>query len=178
MVDDDPDRPGIVHRLDRDTSGVLVLAKTSAAKVYLQKLFHDRQISKTYIALAVGRIIPAEAVIELPLGRSPKRQTRQAVQAEGRRAVTSYRVREEYPGFTLLDLQPLTGRTHQIRAHLQAIGHPVAGDRLYGAPAGPPGLQRQFLHAARLQFTGPNGQAIDVRSPLPPDLAAVLAALG
>lgn len=174
VQDEDDTRPGIVHRLDRDTSGVLIVAKTPSAKTYLQKLFHDRQVTKTYLALAVGRMNQDEAIIELPLARSPRRQTRQAVDTTGRSAITYYLVQAEYPGFSLLEVQPRTGRTHQIRAHLQAIGHPIAGDRLYGAPAVPEGLRRQFLHASRLEFIGPSGQEVDVHSPLPPDLQAVL----
>lgn len=174
VEDDDQDRPGIVHRLDRDTSGLLIIAKNPASKVYLQGLFKKRDIHKTYLALVVGHPSEDEALIDLPLGRSTRRRTQHTVDLTGRAASTRYKVIANYPAYSLLEVQPLTGRTHQIRAHMRAVGHPVAGDVGYGAPSGPAGLKRQFLHAAHLQFISPSGKAIDVESPLPPDLAAVL----
>ena len=178
VKDTDPDRPGIVHRLDRETSGLLVIAKHPAAKRHLMELFEKRSIHKTYLALVVGHPDPPAARIDLPLDRSLLQRVRRGVRLGGRPAVTDYRTVQNYPGFSLVEAEPLTGRTHQIRAHLAAIGHPVAGDRMYGAPVGPGKLDRQFLHAARLQFSGPSGQKIDVGSPLPPDLQAVLDKLG
>jgi 23S rRNA pseudouridine1911/1915/1917 synthase len=178
VQDDDRDRPGIVHRLDRQTSGLLIIAKTRDAKAYLQSIFKERQVHKTYLVLVAGHPNPETAKIDLPLDRSVAARVRRAVHPSGRPAVTVYRTRQNYTGFALLEAEPQTGRTHQIRAHLAAIGHPVAGDHLYGAPAGPPGLGRQFLHATHLRFTGPSGQGIDVASPLPADLQMVLDRLG
>lgn len=177
VADDDPLRPGIVHRLDKDTSGALIIARTAAAKEYLQRLFRQREVHKTYLALTAGHPQPARAVIDLPLGSGSSASGRRVVNPGGRSAQTRYQTIASYPGYALLEVEPQTGRTHQIRAHLQAIGHPIAGDRLYGGPH-VPGLNRQFLHASRLEFTGPNGQAINVTSQLPPDLAAVLDRLG
>ena len=178
VEDTDSERPGIVHRLDRNTSGLMIVARTVAAKEYLQQLFRARQVHKVYQTLVVGHPSPETAVVALPLGRSKATRVRRSVDTAGRPASTRYSTLVSYPGFALLPAEPQTGRTHQIRAHLSAIGHPVAGDRLYGAPDGPAGLQRQFLHAHRLQFIGPHGQQIDVVSPLPPDLQQVLDRLG
>jgi 23S rRNA pseudouridine1911/1915/1917 synthase len=173
-TDPDPERPGIIHRLDRDTSGLLVIAKTSAAKTAMQRQFALHTVRKTYTLLAAGRIEPAEAVIRLPLGRNPARPLQRSVVPGGREAVTRYRTLANYPGFTLVEASPETGRTHQIRVHLAAIGHPVAGDITYGSPKRPLGLARQFLHATALEFDAPSGQHISLTSPLPPDLAQVL----
>jgi 23S rRNA pseudouridine1911/1915/1917 synthase len=173
-TDSDPERPGIVHRLDRDTSGLMVLAKTLDAKAYMQRQFAERQIHKTYRLLAVGRVDPAEAVIRLPLDRDPAHPLRRAVVAGGREAVTHYRTVANYPGYTLAEASPETGRTHQIRVHFAAVGHPVAGDITYGAPQRPLGLRRHFLHAARLEFTAPSGQKLKLVCDLPADLAQVL----
>jgi 23S rRNA pseudouridine1911/1915/1917 synthase len=172
-TDPDPERPGIVHRLDLDTSGLVILAKTSESKAYLQQQFASRAVHKTYTTLVVGRPSPAEAVIRLPLDRDPARPLRRSVIPGGREAVTRYRTLQTYPGYALLEANPETGRTHQIRVHLASIGHPVAGDTLYGPPRRPLGLNRQFLHASALEFTAPSGQHLQLESPLPPDLVNI-----
>ena len=142
-------RPGIVHRLDRDTSGLLMVARTDAAQASLQAQLKARRVKKTYLALVHGSVAAAVGRIEAPVGRDPGRRTRMAVTPNGRASVTGYRVRERFAGWTLLELDLVTGRTHQIRVHLEAIGHPVAGDPLYGTGTsrrGPAGLERLFLH--------------------------------
>jgi 23S rRNA pseudouridine1911/1915/1917 synthase len=171
-------RPGIVHRLDRDTSGLLMVAKTDAAQASLAAQLKSRRIKKTYLALASGSVGAAVGRIEAPIGRDPKHRIRMAVVPDGRPSVTGYRVRERFPGWTLLELDLVTGRTHQIRVHLAAIGHPVAGDPVYGtgtSQRGPDGLERLFLHAWRLELSGPrDGRLIRAEAPLPADLEAVL----
>ena len=176
-TDPHPDRPGIVHRLDRDTSGLVVLAKTPVAKTFLQQQFSSRRVHKSYIALVVGHPDPANAVVTLPLDRDPAHPLRRAVQPGGREAVTSYRTLANFPGYALVEANPKTGRTHQIRVHFAALGHPVAGDTTYGPPKRPLGLTRHFLHAAKLRFTSPQGQEISLESPLPPDLQNTLRTL-
>ena len=174
-TDTDTDRPGIVHRLDRDTSGLMMIARTGEAKHYLQRALAQRLIHKTYLALVVGRLNPSEATIDLPLGRDPRHRLRQAVVPTGRPSLTVYTTRATYPGFTLVQARPLTGRTHQLRVHFAATGHPIAGDSTYGQSSDAPGgLSRQFLHATRLELTGPHGQAIVANSPLPDDLRQCL----
>jgi 23S rRNA pseudouridine1911/1915/1917 synthase len=173
-TDPDPERPGIVHRLDRDTSGLLIIAKTEAAKTHLQAAFKNHQIHKTYRLLVVGRLSPEAATIRLPLSRDPARPLQQAVVPGGREAITAYETKANFPGYTLVEARPKTGRTHQLRTHFAALGHPVAGDIVYGPPKRPLGLKRQFLHAAALEFTAPSGAHISLESPLPADLATVL----
>jgi 23S rRNA pseudouridine1911/1915/1917 synthase len=172
-------RPGIVHRLDRDTSGLLMVARTDAAQASLQAQLKARRVKKTYLALVQGAVAAAAGRIEAPVGRDPGRRTRMAVTPSGRLATTGYRVRERFDGWTLLELDLVTGRTHQIRVHLEAIGHPVAGDPVYGTGTsrrGPAGLGRLFLHAWRLELTSPSsGRLIRAESPLPPELEEVLA---
>jgi len=174
-------RPGIVHRLDRDTSGLLMVAKTDAAQHGLMAQLKARRIKKTYLALVLGSVAAAVGRIEAPIGRDPRHRVRMAVTANGRPATTGYRVRERFAGWTLLELDLVTGRTHQIRVHLEAIGHPVAGDRLYGTGSsrrGPEGLARLFLHAWRLELTSPtSGELIRAEAPVPAELDAVLATL-
>src|SRR5215211_1680702 len=174
-------RPGIVHRLDRDTSGLLMVARTDAAQGSLQAQLKARRIKKTYLALVHGSVAAAVGRIEAPVGRDPGRRTRMAVVPSGRAATTGYRVRERFAGWTLLELDLVTGRTHQIRVHLEAIGHPVAGDPIYGTGTsrrGPHGLERLFLHAWRLELTSPStGRVIRAEAPVPPELENVLAAL-
>ncbi|MEW5991190.1 MAG: RluA family pseudouridine synthase [Chloroflexota bacterium] len=174
-------RPGIVHRLDRDTSGLLMVAKTDLAQGSLMAQLKARRIKKTYLALVRGSVAAAVGRIEAPIGRDPRHRVRMAVVQDGRPATTGYRVRERFAGWTLLELDLVTGRTHQIRVHLEAIGHPVAGDPLYGTGTsrrGPDGLGRLFLHAWRLELTSPsNGALIRAEAPLPADLEAVVAAL-
>lgn len=173
--DDDRERPGIVHRLDKETSGVLLIAKHPRAKQWLQKQFHDRLVDKHYEALVRGRLRQPEASIKLPVGRSRKYPTKRAVLPGGRMAVTHYRLRRQYPGASLVDVKPETGRTHQIRVHFAHLGHPVIGDSLYGAAE--PALRRFFLHAASVSLISPAGRRVTIRSPLPAELKAYLAAL-
>ena len=171
-------RPGIVHRLDRDTSGLLMVAKHDAAQHSLMAQLKARRIRKTYQALVAGNVAAAVGRIEAPIGRDPKHRTRMAVVPDGRPSVTGYRVRERFAGWTLLELDLVTGRTHQIRVHLDGIGHPVAGDPVYGTGTsrrGPDGLERMFLHAWRLELAAPgDGHLIRATAPLPNDLEAVL----
>jgi 23S rRNA pseudouridine1911/1915/1917 synthase len=174
-------RPGIVHRLDRDTSGLLMVARNDDAQASLQAQLKARRIRKTYLALVLGAVAAAQGRIEAPIGRDPGRRTRMAVVQDGRPSTTGYRVRERFDGWTLLELDLVTGRTHQIRVHLEAIGHPVAGDPIYGTGTsrrGPDQLDRLFLHAWRLELTSPStGALIRAEAPLPDELEGVLAGL-
>lgn len=174
IVDDDPERPGIVHRLDKDTSGALVLAKNPAAKAFLQRQFKDRLVGKTYVALVRGHLQEPEAVIRLPIGRHRSQPVKRAVVSGGRPAETRYRTLRPYARETLIEVQLHTGRTHQIRVHFSHLGHPVIGDTLYGSRQRPAGLHRQFLHAGRLEFEAPSGKRVVVESPLPPELQTFL----
>ena len=172
----DPERPGIVHRLDKDTSGLLVIAKTDAALADLINAMKARAIVRTYTALVAGRINPDQGVVDAPIGRDPANRTRQAVVTSGKPARTRYRLLRPMPGASLIELVLETGRMHQIRVHMAAINHAVIGDRTYGRNFGPPGLERQFLHASRLKFVHPaTGKTADVKSSLPDDLCAALA---
>lgn len=173
-TDPDPDRPGIVHRLDRDTSGLLVLAKSPAAKADLQQQFRTRAVHKTYLLLTVGHPDPPAAEIRLPTGRHPSQPVKRAVVNSGRPAVTRYRTLRTFPGYSLIEAKPETGRTHQLRVHFAAIGHPVAGDTIYGPPKRPLHLKRQFLHAVEIEFTTPAGRRVHLESPLPADLETAL----
>jgi 23S rRNA pseudouridine1911/1915/1917 synthase len=171
-------RPGIVHRLDRDTSGLLMVAKHDAAQHSLMAQLKARRIRKTYQALVAGNVAAAVGRIEAPIGRDPRHRTKMAVVPDGRASVTGYRVRERFAGWTLLELDLITGRTHQIRVHLDGIGHPVAGDPVYGTGTsrrGPDGLERLFLHAWRLELAAPgDGHLIRATAPLPDELERVL----
>jgi 23S rRNA pseudouridine1911/1915/1917 synthase len=172
-------RPGIVHRLDKDTSGLLLVAKTDAAQAALMRQFADHSIEKEYLALVHGEAPAPRGRIEAPVGRHPADRQRMAVVAGGREAVTEYQVLGARGGSTLLALRPRTGRTHQLRAHLAFLDLPIAGDRRYGGGLGPGGLARQFLHAARLRLARPgDGLMLRAWSELPEDLAASLAAAG
>lgn len=171
-------RPGIVHRLDKDTSGLIVVAKNDRAMRALQLQLRERQVKKTYIALVRGVPDPREGTIEAPIGRNPKNRKKMAVVAGGRESTTKYRVAEVVADgqYALLEVEPVTGRTHQIRVHLSAIGHPIVGDTTYGGRSAL--LSRQFLHAAKLGFVLPaNQRMIEFESPLPPDLRGVLEGL-
>jgi 23S rRNA pseudouridine1911/1915/1917 synthase len=170
-------RPGIVHRLDKDTSGLIVAAKDDRTHIGLTTQLKERKVSKTYLALVEGHLSPAEAMIDAPIGRDPNNRRRMMVRgAGGRDAQTRYRVREEYPGYTLVEASPITGRTHQIRVHFASLGHPVAGDAVYGRPSKLVG--RQFLHAWRLAFRHPiSGEELSFEAPLPEELEAALAFL-
>lgn len=167
-------RPGIVHRLDRHTSGVLIVARTDHAHRALAAQFHDRQVEKTYLALVHGRIKQSHGRIASPISRDPLHRTRMSARLKsGRSALTEYTVIEQLSDFALLSVRIATGRTHQIRVHLSSINHPVVGDRLYGAPRST--LDRFFLHAHRVRFRSPStGEPITIESPLPPELSAFL----
>jgi 23S rRNA pseudouridine1911/1915/1917 synthase len=171
----DSERPGIVHRLDRDTSGLLVVARSEPVHAALKTMLRGRAVTREYLALVEGRPAARSGTIDAPLGRDRRVRTRVSTDTdEPRPAITHFETERALERFTLLRVRLETGRTHQIRAHLLAIGHPVAGDPEYGR-AGLLGLRRQFLHAARLAFLHPvTGEEVDVRSPLPDDLALAL----
>lgn len=171
--DTDPDRPGIVHRLDKNTSGLVIVAKTVAAKTYLQSAFKNHEIQKTYLALVSGHPSHSQAIIRLPIMRQSGHPARRKVAVGGRDSETHYLTVGNYGPYSLLELKPKSGRTHQLRVHLSHLGHPLVGDSLYGKVL-PKTLNRQFLHASKLEFVGPSGQNISVSSPLPPDLQAFL----
>ena len=175
-VGGDPDRPGIVHRLDRDTSGLLLVARSDDVHAKLQRALQRREIEREYVALVQGRPPARSGTIDAPIGRDARVRTRMTVGgAHARDARTHFELERALPSTTLLRLRLDTGRTHQIRVHLQAIGHPIVGDPEYGSGE-TLGLQRQFLHAARLAFAHPvTGERVEVRSPLPVDLRSALA---
>ncbi len=172
----EPERAGIVHRLDRGTSGLLVVARTDEAHRRLQAAIAKRLIEREYIALVEGRPPARSGTIEAPIGRDPRVRTRMTVGGAGaREARTHFTLERALPTSSLLNVQLDSGRTHQIRVHMRSIGHPVCGDPEYGTP-GLFGLERQFLHAARLSFAHPlTGERIDARAGLPDDLRAALA---
>ncbi len=172
----EPWRPGIVHRLDRDTSGLLVVAKSEEAHRRLKAALAAREIAREYLALVEGRPASRTGTIDAPLGRDRRVRTRRSIDSDRpREARTHFETAEALPSTTLLRVRLETGRTHQIRAHFHAIGHPVCGDREYGS-AGRYGLERQFLHAARLELAQPfSGEPLAFSSALPDDLAAALA---
>ncbi|MGH2641261.1 MAG: RluA family pseudouridine synthase [Actinomycetota bacterium] len=169
-------RPGIVHRLDAGTSGLLVVASTDEAYGALRQLFHDHDVDRTYLAVVRGRVANDAFAVDAPLGRRASKIVVDAT--EGRRAETGFAVRERLEGATLLEATPRTGRTHQIRVHLAAIGHPILGDRAYGGggdDARAVGLDRPFLHAWRLSFVHPlTGAPVSLQEDLPPELVAAL----
>ena len=172
-------RPGIVHRLDKQTSGLILVAKTDAAQASLMQQFGARTVEKEYLALVRGTAPASRGRIEAPVGRDPRDRQRMAVVAGGRAAVTEYEVLGSGTGHSLLALHPLTGRTHQLRAHLAYLGLPIVGDLRYGGGIGPGGLERQFLHAAGLTVDRPlDGRRLTAWSELPADLSASLAASG
>jgi 23S rRNA pseudouridine1911/1915/1917 synthase len=174
---DEPERPGIVHRLDRDTSGLMVVARSPEAHRRLQELVQERAVTREYLALVVGRPRSQRGTIEAPIGRDRRDALRHSLDTDTPRdAVTHFEVEELLPRHALLRVRLETGRTHQIRVHLAAVDLPVAGDPVYGR-AGELGLERQFLHAARLAFPHPvTGAGVDVSSPLPPELETALSA--
>jgi 23S rRNA pseudouridine1911/1915/1917 synthase len=171
----DEERPGIVHRLDRDTSGLMVVARSPEAHRRLEEMVRRRELTREYLALVVGRPRSRRGTIDAPIGRDRHDPLRHSLDTDTPRdALTHFALEQEYDGYTLLRVTLETGRTHQIRVHLAAIDLPVAGDPTYGRP-GVLGLERQFLHAARLSFDHPfGGERVDVASPLPADLAAAL----
>ena len=171
----DSERPGIVHRLDKDTSGVMLVAKNEQARLDLMQQFEAHSVAKTYQVLVKGHLTPEDGIIEAPVGRDPRNRKRMVVvtEAEGREARTRYHVVSYIGNYTLLEVRTETGRTHQIRVHLLAIGYPVVGDATYGVKS--PFLSRQFLHACRLGFHLPStGEYVEFTSELPPDLAQAL----
>ena len=182
-------RPGIVHRLDKDTSGLLVVAKTESAHEDLADQFRAREIYKSYMALVYGVVKQQSGRVEQPIARDPRNRTRMAIVAGGRGALSLYRVRRSYNSFTLLDVELKTGRTHQIRVHLSWLKHPVVGDELYSGGrensvqdvklrAEIRKLRRQFLHAEQLGFRHPKtGEQMKFTAPLPPELASLLGVL-
>lgn len=179
-------RPGIVHRLDKDTSGLIVVAKTEAAHENLADQFRAREVFKSYVALVHGRVAEDKGIIEQPIARDPRNRTRMAVVRGGRPALSIYRVRERRERFTLLDVEIKTGRTHQIRVHLSWLKRPVVGDEVYGAGRGKAvpdtrirakltRLNRLFLHAEQLGFHHPRtGEELRFKAPLPAELTALL----
>jgi 23S rRNA pseudouridine1911/1915/1917 synthase len=171
----EPSRPGIVHRLDRDTSGLLVVARSDRVHRRLQKMLRERRVDRRYLALVHGRFPPA-LTVNRPVGRDRRSPLRMSTRsAAPREAVTHLRLVEALPRHSLVEARLETGRTHQVRVHLEAAGHPVAGDPLYGRREDGLGLERQFLHAWRLAFEHPvTGEAIAVESPLPDDLERAL----
>ncbi len=166
-------RPGIVHRLDKDTSGLIVIAKNDSAREYLTTQFRSRTVTKGYLVLVKGRLSPEQGMIEAPIGRHPHRRQKMAIVEAGKEATTQYRVQKYLGNYTLVEVAPLTGRTHQIRVHMSAIGYPVVGDPIYGVKSAH--LNRQFIHAYRLGFRLPStGQFREFTSPLPMDLEETL----
>jgi 23S rRNA pseudouridine1911/1915/1917 synthase len=173
-ADTDSLRPGIVHRLDKDTSGLLLVAKNRLAQANLSQQFKNRVVKKTYLTLVQGKLTPEKGTIEAAIGRDPAHRQRMAIVAKGREARTEYRVIKYFGNYTLLEIKPETGRTHQIRVHLAAIGFPVIGDTTYGLKS--PRLPRQFLHASKIGFRLPSTDVfVEFESPLPPDLQKALA---
>lgn len=158
-------RAGIVHRLDRATSGLMICAKTPAAQQWLQKQFSQRKVKKTYLALVKGRLEPEQAIIDMPIERNPRHPQTFRVGHRGKPATTAYKILRANGEISLVELQPTTGRTHQLRVHLAQLGHPILGDRLYG---GPP-ADRLALHAQALELTLPNKQRRLFQVSLPPD---------
>jgi 23S rRNA pseudouridine1911/1915/1917 synthase len=169
-------RPGIVHRLDQDTSGVMVAARSPRAYSSLREQFKQRVVWKTYLALAWGRVNATEGRISWPLGRHPKEGSRISIRARSpKKAETFFQVQRVFKDTTLLEVKPVTGRTHQIRVHLAAAGHPVAGDPVYGRKREPREFPRIFLHAHTLSFLHPaTGERLTFASPLPPDLEEIV----
>jgi len=166
-------RPGIVHRLDKDTSGLIVIAKNDSAREYVAAQFKSRTVIKGYLVLVKGRLSPEQGMIEAPIGRDLHSRRRMAIVEAGKEATTRYRVRQYLDNYTLVEVTPLTGRTHQIRVHLSAIGYPVIGDSLYGTKS--VHLNRQFIHAYRLGFCLPSTkQYQEFVAPLPVDLEQAL----
>jgi 23S rRNA pseudouridine1911/1915/1917 synthase len=172
-MSNEPIRPGIVHRLDKDTSGLIVIAKNNFAREYLAAQFKSRTVTKGYLVLVRGRLSPEQGMIEATIGRDPRSRRKMAIVKEGKEASTQYQVRKYLDNYTLVEVTPLTGRTHQIRVHLSAIGCPVVGDPVYGIKSAH--LNRQFIHAYRLGFRLPSTEQYqEFTSPLPIDLEQAL----
>jgi 23S rRNA pseudouridine1911/1915/1917 synthase len=174
----EPDRPGIVHRLDKDTSGLMVIALTEPAYIRLSEMIRNHEITRIYSALVHGIPKSQKGVVDAPIGRSPYYRKRQAIDENGRPSRTHYRVDYVFGDFAFLEIRLETGRMHQIRVHMDAIGHPVIGDQTYGRQKNLPNLNRQFLHASKLEFDHPvTGKRLSVTSELPADLTRALEAL-
>ncbi len=175
-VGEDPLRPGLVHRLDKDTSGLMVISKNQDSFHYLKSLFQDKKIKKFYMALVIGKPKEPKGIIDLPMGRIGMKRTTQVKGnkklKDKKEAITEYSTVKNFQDFTLLEVSPHTGRTHQIRVHLKSLGTPVAGDPLYGRkdPNGPKQPERLFLHAYKLQFVSPDGKSLIFEADLPEDL--------
>jgi 23S rRNA pseudouridine1911/1915/1917 synthase len=172
-------RPGIVHRLDKDTSGVMVVAKSDRGHASLLKQWSDRKVRKTYLALVKGIVQPDEGTIDVPIRRDPRDRLRMAAMAGGREAVTHFNVLDRFRDSTFVEIDLITGRTHQIRTHFAFIGHPVVGDPLYNRSSGPTGgtmavVDRQFLHASQIALELPDGTPMVFEAPLPDDLRVAL----
>lgn len=157
------ERAGIVHRLDRATSGVMICAKTPEALSWLQKQFSERKVKKTYVAVVKGALTKPEAVIDMPIERNPRKPQTFRVGANGKPSVTAYKILKTGNGYSLLELQPTTGRTHQLRVHLHKLGHPILGDELYDGPK----AERLFLHAEKLEITLPDKKRQTFEAPVP-----------
>lgn len=161
-------RPGIVHRIDKDTSGLVIIAKNDNAHLNISKQIQERKVSKTYIALVRGEIKENEATINMPIGRSTKDRKKMAVTKNGKEAITHFKVIKRFEGFTLLEVKIETGRTHQIRVHMSEIGYPIVGDEVYSNGKNPFGIKGQMLHAAKLEFIHPTtNQTVKFQAPLP-----------
>lgn len=181
-VGEDYLRPGIVHRLDKETSGLLLVAKTPAAFCYFKKQFQERKIKKTYLTLVQGEVKNQSGIIEAPLGKIGTKQTtrlRGKKELKEKSAITEYRVLEKFNDYSLLEVSPLTGRTHQIRIHLKSIGHPVVCDQIYGRKRQvcPTALGRLFLHAQKLEFVSPSGEKLLLEADPPSELTNFLNSL-
>lgn len=175
---DDPERAGIVHRLDKDTSGLIIVAQTDTIRQALQAQFKARTVHKTYLALVEGHPDPEQDIITAAIGRDPNNRKRMAVLRDGREAITAYRVLEVLEHHSLVQVEPKTGRTHQIRVHMAFIHHPIVGDRVYGYRKQRLPLKRHFLHAQHIRFRHPSsGQPVEFHADLPPELNALLARL-
>ena len=173
---DSPARPGIVHRLDKDTSGLIIIAKTAYSLAYISEQFKARQVKKTYVALVRGKLNPQQGIINAPIGRDHSHRKRMTISITGREAQTEYTTIEAFPGYSLLEINPLTGRTHQIRVHLASIGHHVIGDTTYGAKSLL--VERHFLHASRIRIELPGTKTLtEFTAPLPNDLQSALKTL-
>ena len=168
-------RPGIVHRIDKDTSGLIIVAKNDTAHINLSKQIQDRKVKKTYIALVRGVIKENEATINIPIGRSSKDRKKMAVTKDGKEAITHFKVLKRYNGFTLLEVKIETGRTHQIRVHLSEIGYPIVGDEVYSNGKNPFGVKGQMLHAEKLELKHPRtGKDLTFEAPVPKYFANII----